>query len=50
MRRELELAELRAESRLADETGRRRTAEMTVIGEGDGVLQISNVHRGAPRV
>ena len=46
----LELADLGAQRGLADEAGRRGLAEVAVVGEGDEVAQVTQVHGGVRRV
>jgi hypothetical protein len=41
----LQLEDLTAQRRLADVAGRRGAAEMTVVGDGDDVVEIAQVHR-----
>ncbi len=40
----LQLEDLAAQRRLADVAGRRGAAEMTVVGDGDDILEIAQVH------
>ena len=40
----LELEDLAAERRLAHVAGRRRAAEMAVVGDGDDIFEVSEVH------
>jgi len=41
----LQLEDLAAQRRLADVAGRRSAAEVTVVGDGDDILEIAQVHR-----
>jgi len=43
----LQLADLRGQRRLADEARRRRATEVLVIGEGDQISEVTQVHRVA---
>jgi hypothetical protein len=40
----LQLEDLTAQRRLADVAGRRGAAEVTVVGDGDDILEIAQVH------
>ena len=43
----LELEDLAAQRRLADVAGRRRPAEMAMIGDRDGIFEVPEVHETA---
>jgi len=40
----LELADLRGQGRLADEAGLGGAAEVLVVGEGDEIAQVAEIH------